>query len=88
MQDKFSNEEINHLRTLISRRTTDLMDKEARVCMQIKQVSDGSNPNYAKILGEELDMVRKEMANNKTVSDKLILAQIEMEIGLRPTTPC
>ncbi len=78
----FSTAEVTHLRVLISRRNTDLFDKEQRLLMQLRNVSDGTNPNYAQILGEELDSVRQEMAINKEVGDKITLAQIEMEMGI------
>lgn len=79
MELKLSTAEITHLRTLISRRNTDLFDKEQRLLMQISQVSDGTNHNYAQILGTELDSVRQEIAINKAVGDKIFMAQINLE---------
>jgi hypothetical protein len=82
MNIQLTNEEATHLRTLISRRSSDILDKERRLKMQIDMVGDGSNPNYYKILAEEFTDLQTEMKLHKALSDKVILAQIEAEMNL------
>jgi hypothetical protein len=81
MNIELTNEEANHLRTLITRRNSDLFDKERRLKMQLENVSDGGNPNYAAILTDELKAMRTEMQLHKVLADKVILAQIEAEMN-------